>query len=123
MELPTYTSIFQIERKLYAIYDVELPFPIGVLQAGAVAGTLLAAFVILHALNIPLTAGTGWLYVVPPGVAGWAAAQPVADAKKLHTWLWSQLRYLAEPRVLHRLERPREPASLALSSVVWQPRR
>lgn len=122
MELPTFTSIFHIERKLYAIYDVELPFPIGVLQAGSVVGSLLATVLLLHVIGIPLSAGTGWLYIVPPGVAGWAASQPVADGKRLHTWLYSQLRYVCEPRVLVRLRRWRGPAAVWVTATTWRPR-
>ena len=121
MELPTFTSIFNVERKLYAVYDIELPFPVSVMQAGAVILSFLGALLLLHVLGVVPSASTGWLYIVPPGIAGWAASQPVADHKKLHTWLYSQLRHLAEPRVLHRLRRPYEPAVLRVSASIWRP--
>ena len=35
MDLVTYTSVFRIERRLYKVFDIELPRPVSLVQAGA----------------------------------------------------------------------------------------
>lgn len=123
VELPTYTSVFRLERRLYAIYDWELPVPVGV---GGAAAFVLAALVFLvlgRVLNIELTAGTAWFYVVPPAFAAYLARRPVADAKQPHAWAVSQLRFLLEPRVVHRLADPAEASRVVVSASAWHERR
>src|SRR3954470_1073259 len=118
MELPTYTSVFALERRLYAVYDFELPAPVGLFQAAAFLVVGVMFLIVGRLLGVPLTPGTAWFYVVPPGFAAWVASRPVADAKRPHQWLVSQGRYLAEPRVLHRLRDGRGPKAVRLSVLV-----
>src|SRR3954454_20249506 len=109
MELPTYTSVFALERRLYAVYDFELPAPVGLFQAAAFLVVGVVFLIVGRLFGVPITAGTAWFYVVPPGFAAWAASRPVAESKRPHQWLLSQARFLTEPRVLHRLCDGRAP--------------
>ena len=112
MDLPTYTSVFAIERRLYAIYDFELPAPIGLFQAGAFIVVASIFFAFGWLVGIQFSAGTAWFYVVPPGMAAWIASKPVTEHKRPHAWLVSQARFLLEPRTLHRLTDAHEPKAL-----------
>jgi hypothetical protein len=118
-ELPTYTSVFRLRRRLYAIYDWELPVPVGLSEAGAfVAGVVLFALVGRLA-GIELTAGSAWFYVVPPAFLAYLVRQPIADHKTPVTWVVAQVRYLLEPRTVYRLADRHEPDEVTLSVQVW----
>jgi hypothetical protein len=100
VELPTYTSVFRLQRRLYALYDWELPVPVGLAELGLFVGGV-GLFSAIGALTgIGLSAGTAWFYLVPPAFIAHLARRPVADAKTPHTWLGAQLRHLLEPRTL-----------------------
>lgn len=102
--LPTYTSVFRLRRRLYAVYDWELPVPVGLLEIAVFSGGLGFFTLLARVLGIPLTAGTAWFFVVPPGFLAYLARQPVADHKPPHKWAVAQLRFVLEPRQLAGLE-------------------
>lgn len=122
MQLPTYTSIWRIDRRLYKIYDWVLPMPISIPQTAVFLVTLLVWGLLLRALGVPLQANTGWLFLVPPGFAAWASSRPLVEEKRPHELLASQIRYLFEPRALQRLAERRQPKRVRFSGSVWTPR-
>ena len=103
MELPTYSAVFGFEKRLYAIYDLELPVPVSLFQAGVFLLALAVTFAATAVVGIGLTAASAWLFVVPPGLAAFLASRPLSDGKRPHHWLASQARHLTEPRRLVRL--------------------
>lgn len=118
MELRTYTSIFRLERKLYKVFDMELPRPVSLPQAGAFAIAFLAMFALSGLLGIAVTPASAWLFVVVPGAAAWAASTAVADGKRPHELALSYLRFALEPRYLDGLAERREPEILTFASPV-----
>ena len=100
MELPTYTSIFALRRKLYALYDWELPRPVELVQVGVFVSGVLVVWLVAHTFGIAFSASSGWAFVVPPAALARYSTQPVADGKGIGSWLASQFRYLFEPRTL-----------------------
>jgi TcpE family len=123
LELPTYTRLFEVERKLYKIFDVELPRPVGMLEALAFLSTGLVIALVMALLGQGISADNAFLYVVPPGVAAWLASQQfdVTDAKRPHVWALAQLKYLVEPRHLTRMEANKEPHRMRIEQEFWQP--
>ena len=122
MDLPVYTSLLRVERRLYHIGRLELPRPVTLTEAAVfvLAFSLLVAPTRL--LHIAIGPGWLWLYLVVPWLASWASTQPLADSKRLHTWALSQLRYLlTEPRLLARLRPVSEPRRLRAEVWVWRP--
>lgn len=117
-ELPTYTSVFQLERRLYALYDLELPVPVGLLQAGVFAGTAGMSLLGMRLLGLDLTAGTAWVVLVPPGFAAWCASRPVVEGRRPHRWLAAQVRHLLEPRRLDAVRDRHEPGTCEVVGVV-----
>ncbi|XKK37447.1 conjugal transfer protein [Nocardiopsis sp. ARC36] len=70
MDLPTYTNIWRIEKRLYKLYDFRLPMPLPVGTFGVALGVFALWVVLLSILNAPFAFGNGWhlvLWVVPPG--------------------------------------------------------
>ena len=117
--LPTYTSVFRLRRRLYAVYDWELPVPVGLFEATVFVGAVVAFALLGQAFAMGLTPGNAWFYVIPPVFVAYLARQPVADAKQPLDWLASHARYLLEPRVVHRLADAHGPASVTIAAEVW----
>lgn len=110
VELPTYTAVFRLKRRLYAVYDWELPVPVGLLEIGVFTAGVAVCALLAEVVGIALTPGSAWFFVVPPGFLAYAARRPLADAKQPHAWAWARLRYALEPRRLHDLaDRPPRP--------------
>ena len=89
--------------------------------AGVFAATFILMVLGAHVLGLGFDATWGWLYAAVPLFAAWLVGQPVADSTRAHTWALSQLRFLAEPRRLARLEPLREPSRLRIRVQAWQP--
>lgn len=123
MELPVYTSLLRVERRLYEIGKLELPRPVTLTEAGVGAGSFLVLLLGTHLVGIGFSATWAWLYLVLPWLAARAASQPVADRKRVHLWALSQVRWLiTEPRLLAGLRPVGEPGQLRLRVRIWQPR-
>ncbi|MGH2722246.1 MAG: conjugal transfer protein [Actinomycetota bacterium] len=122
MELPTYTRVFTIERRLYRIFDFELPVPVSATQLGAFVVSALLVLAVGNLLGIPLTAVTLAPHLGAAAVAAWLVCQPVAERKRPHQWVASQLRFLAEPRRLFDFCDPHEPGRADLVVAVAERR-
>ncbi|WP_150245338.1 TcpE family conjugal transfer membrane protein [Nocardiopsis quinghaiensis] len=122
MDLPTYTNIWRIEKRLYKLYDFRLPMPLPVGTFGVALGVFALWVVLLSVLNAPFVFGNGWhlvLWVVPPGVITVLATRPVVEGKRLTELLISQARFLTEARVYNRLAPEYEPAEVRVAVRVW----
>ncbi len=122
MDLPTYTSIWRIEKRLYKLYDFRLPMPLPIGQVTVFAAIAVPYVVLLTMLGLPFNHTLIWLYVLPPGLATWLATRPVIESKRLPELVKSQLRYLAEPRVLCRMSPLSERDVVVVTGRVWRPR-
>jgi MinD-like ATPase involved in chromosome partitioning or flagellar assembly len=122
VDLPTYTNIWRIEKRLYKLYDFRLPMPLPVGTFGVALGVFALWVVLLSLVNAPFVFGNGWhlvLWVVPPGVITVLATRPVIEGKRLTELLISQARFLAEARVYNRLAPEYEPAEVRVTVRVW----
>jgi hypothetical protein len=103
VELPTYTNIWKIEKRLYKLYDFRLPMPLPVGQVAAFLAIAIPYMLILATAGMPFSHTWVWLYVLPPGVLAWLVTRPVLEGKRLPELVVSQLRYLSEPRTWCRM--------------------
>ncbi|WP_433467278.1 TcpE family conjugal transfer membrane protein [Spirillospora sp. CA-128828] len=120
MDLPTYTNIWRIEKRLYKLYDLRLPMPLPLVQIGVFLGIFVPWILLLRVVGIPFESPWHVLYIVPPGVLTWLATRPVIEGKRLTELLISQSRYLAEPRTWCRLTPIREPREVVIVARVWR---
>jgi MinD-like ATPase involved in chromosome partitioning or flagellar assembly len=120
VDLPTYTSIWRIEKRLYKLYDFRLPMPLPIGQITVFAVIAVPYVVLLTLLGLPLSHSLIWLYVLPPGVATWLVTRPVLESKRLPELIRSQLRYLAEPRVWCRMAPLAESNVVVVTGRVWR---
>jgi hypothetical protein len=123
VDLPTYTNIWRIEKRLYKLYDLRLPMPLPLVQIGVFVGIFLPWIILLQIAQVPFHAAGVTVYVVPPGVLTWLATRPVIEGKRLTELMISQIRYLTEAKTWARLTPIREPDEVAIVGRVWLRRR
>ncbi|HEY2288058.1 MAG TPA: conjugal transfer protein, partial [Streptosporangiaceae bacterium] len=119
MDLPTYTNIWRIEKRLYKLYDFRLPMPLPVGQIAVFLAIAVPYIGVLAVLGLPFSHTLLWLYVLPPGVLAWLTTRPVLESKKLPELVLSQARYLLEPRTWCRMSPLTEKEDIALTARIW----
>src|SRR3954466_14693466 len=119
MDLPTYTNIWRIEKRLYKLYDLRLPMPLPLVQIGVFVGIFLPWIILLQIAQVPFHAPWHVVYIVPPGVLTWLATRPVIEGKRLTELMISQIRYLTEAKTWARLTPIREPDEVTIVGRVW----
>jgi MinD-like ATPase involved in chromosome partitioning or flagellar assembly len=122
VDLPTYTNIWRIEKRLYKLYDFRLPMPLPINWIAVFTGITLPYVVLLIAIGLPFNHTLLWLYILPPGLLTWLTTRPVIEGKRLPELVESQARYLTEPRTWVRLTPLAEKDQMALSARVWRGR-
>lgn len=122
MDLPTYTSIWRIEKRLYKLYDFRLPMPLPIGQVTVFVAIAVPYVVLLTLVGVPFNHTLIWLYILPPGAATWLVTRPVLEGKRLPELVKSQLRYLAEPPILCRMVPLAERDVVLVTGKVWRPR-
>ena len=122
MDLPTYTNIWRIEKRLYKLYDLRLPMPLPLGQIVAFAGITVPYVLLLTLIGVPFNHNLIWLYVLPPWAITWLATRPVLENKRLPELLVSQVRYLGESRVWCRMAPPTEKDEITVVGRVWHAR-
>ncbi len=122
MDLPTYTSIWRIEKRLYKLYDFRLPMPLPIGQVAVFVAIAVPYVLLLTVLGLPFNHTLIWLYLLPPGFLTWLVTRPVLESKRLPELVKSQLRYLAEPRILCRMSPLAEHDVVLVTGRIWRPR-
>ena len=119
MDLPTYTNIWRIEKRLYKLYDFRLPAPLPINWIAVFTGITVPYIVLLVAIGLPFNHSLVWLYILPPGLLTWLTTRPVIESKRLPELVESQVRYLTEPRVWCRLAPLSEKDQIIVTARVW----
>ena len=120
MELPTYTNIWKIEKRLYKLYDFRLPMPLPVGQIVAFLAIAVPYMLILTMVGMPFSHTWLWLYLLPPGVLAWLVTRPVLEGKRLPELLLSQVRYLGEPKTWCRMAPLAEKDEMLVVARAWR---
>jgi hypothetical protein len=120
VELPTYTSIWRIEKRLYKLYDFRLPMPLPVGQIAVFTAITVPYIILLTVFGLPFNHNLFWLYVLPPGLLTWLATRPVLESKRLPELLISQMRYLGEPSTWCRMAPLAEKDDVVVFGRVWR---
>jgi MinD-like ATPase involved in chromosome partitioning or flagellar assembly len=120
LDLPTYTNIWRIEKRLYKLYDFRLPMPLPVGQIAVFAAIAVPYVVILKMVGLPFSHTLLWLYILPPGALAWLVTRPVLEGKRLPELVVSQVRYLNEPRTWCRMAPLAERGEVVVIARVWR---
>jgi TcpE family len=122
VDLPTYTNIWRIEKRLYKLYDFRLPMPLPINWIAVFAGITIPYVVLLIAIGLPFNHSLVALYILPPGVLTWLTTRPVIESKRLPELVESQVRYLTEPRTWVRLAPLSEKDQITVTARIWHSR-
>ena len=94
LELRTHTRMWQVEKKLYKIYDFTLPMPISLRLAGIAVLTFVPWAILMSTLGVPFAPPVGHiLWLFPPGILTWAMNKPLVEGRKLHEVATAQARF------------------------------
>ena len=111
-KIKSYTSIWAVEKVIYAINDFQLPFPV----------TLLFVIVFAHVPPLSMIEGAFLKYLGIPVVVTWFMSQKTFDGKKplgfLRSFLSYHLRFkvtFAGKKVKEQKKRWDEPITLVRS--------
>lgn len=102
LRIPTYRQVWRLERVLYQIERMRLPFPITFRQMGIF---VVSALVMAVLSKVPGVAGLPALvrYIGIPVLLAWYLTKQTLDGKPPHLWLRSMYRYYTGPKHLQRL--------------------
>lgn len=106
--LKSYTSIWKVEKVLYGVNDIKLPFALTFSQLGWLLGSELAIIFVFAKLP-PLSYSDNFLlkYVAIPGVVTWFMSKKTFDGKKPYSFLRSMFSYFARPKLTYAGKRVR----------------
>lgn len=122
LPMRTYTSLWQLERRLYKWWDWKLPIPISARMALVFFGTSVPWVLLLAVVGFPFNL-SGWHIVwwLPPVVVTVAAGRPLAEGKTLNQLVMSRVKYWLRPRRYYRLRPAAKPKNVYSHAWVWNP--
>jgi TcpE family len=106
MQIRTFTSFWQLDRKLYSIQDIQLPAPISLTQIGVALGFGVPWFIILNIVNLTWEPPWFLLWIAPPIIIAIYSTKPfpILGSRTLIQFLKSMLIFVLEDRKLKGLE-------------------
>ena len=127
MKIKSYTSIWSVEKVIYAINDFQLPFPLTFSQ---MAWLVMALFVVILFGELPplsMIDGVFLIYFGIPVAITWFVSQKTFDGKKPFGFLKSCVSFFLRPKVTYagkaiRLKKERfNPVITTVRSVMYVP--
>ena len=101
MKIKSYTSIWSVEKVIYAINDFQLPFPLTFSQ---MAWLVMALFVVILFGELPplsMIDGVFLIYFGIPVAITWFVSQKTFDGKKPFGFLKSCVSFFLRPKVTY----------------------
>ena len=122
MQLRTYTGLWNVEKRLYKFYDVNLPYPVSIRQIGVLMGTGLPWLLFVNFLGVPFEPPFGHLiWLAPPAALTWWSNRPVAEGKTLVDFSASQARFFLTAKTFAALRpSPAVPRRVWLRGSAWR---
>lgn len=121
MQLRTYTGLWNVEKRLYKFYDVNLPYPVSIRQIAVFFGTLVPWFGLMSLVGLPFHTPWHLVWLAPPIAATYYANRPVAEGKTLVDYAGSQIRFWLSAKHYAALSAiPAEPETVKVSGSVWR---
>ena len=100
-KIRNYTSIWNVEKVIYAINDFQLPFPVTFTQMTWFVCSLLLVILFANLPPLSLIHGILLKYVGLPVGLTWFMSQKTCDGKKPYGFLKSVFSYLLRPKVTY----------------------
>ncbi|EIT2192145.1 conjugal transfer protein [Enterococcus faecalis] len=100
-KLKSYTSIWAVEKVIYAINDFQLPFPVTFSQMAWFVLTLLAMILFGNLTPLVFIQGAFLKYLAIPACVTWFMSKKTFDGKHPYGFLRSVILYLVRPKVTY----------------------
>ena len=100
-KIRSYTSIWSVEKVIYAINDFQLPFPITFTQMAWFVVSLFAVIVFVELPPLNMIDGAFLKFFGIPVAVTWFMSQKTFDGKKPYGFLKSSISYLLRPKVTY----------------------
>lgn len=100
-KLKSYTSIWSIEKVIYAINDFRLPFPVTFTQMTWFVLSLFAVMLLSNVPPLSLIEGALLKYVGIPIGLTWFMSKKTFDGKKPYGFLKSAITYFFRPKITY----------------------
>lgn len=101
MEVKTYTNIWNEEKKLYSIYEWQLPTPVGFRQIGLFALGLILWVPIMFMFHVPIAnAFTFIIWFGPPVLLAVIGNRPMFEDKTIFQFASSRIGFIMEPKTI-----------------------
>ena len=118
-KIKSYTSIWNVEKVIYAINDLKLPFPVSFNQ---MAWFVLTLFIVIVLGNLPplsLINGALLKYLgIPAGIA-WFMSQKSFDGKKPIGFIKSIFRYFTSPKITFNQKKIEDKSVVSQPSITY----
>lgn len=98
-KIKSYTSIWSVEKVIYAINDFQLPFPVTFSQMAWFTMALFVMILFGHVPPFSLIQGAFLKYVGIPVALTWFMSKKTFDGKKPYGFLRSAILYLFRPKI------------------------
>jgi hypothetical protein len=119
MNLRTFTGLWKIERRLYKLYDITLPYPVSLRQLAIFLGIGIPWIAILSLTGFPLETPWHVVWIAPPVIATIIGNRPIAEGKTPFTWLFTQYKYVTGAHEFTRLAPASPLPYIHLRGRVW----
>ena len=99
MEIRNFTNFWNMERKVYSLYDIQLPAPINLRAAGIFVGTAIPYWILLYIVGFhEFQLNLIILYLIVPTIMGIIGNRPIFEGKSFIDYMSSRIRFIFEPR-------------------------
>jgi hypothetical protein len=99
MEIRTFTTFWNMEKKLYSIYDLQLPFPIPIRSVIVFGAVGLPYWFLLNIFGLEFgLSPTVIIWVVPPIFIAFIADKPIFQGKNIIDFMKSTSSFLMESK-------------------------
>lgn len=114
-----YTPLMRYEKILFAIQDLELPFPVTYRQIGFFFTSLAAMFLIIHLPGLGFLQSS-WLinYIAIPCGLTWFFTKFKLDGKSPHRYIWDYFMFKQSAGIYNRYQKADTPDKYEYKTVV-----
>lgn len=100
-QIKSYTSIWNVEKILYAIEDLNLPFPMTYSQMAWFVMSLLVVILLGNVPPLSFIDGTLIKYLGIPAGITWFMSRKTFDGKKPYSFMKTVIMYAVRPKVTY----------------------
>jgi hypothetical protein len=122
MQIKTYTDLWRMEKKLYSIYDLQLPAPVSIRAVGIFIAVAVPWMGLLYFLHVPFSPPWFLAYFILPVPVAFAGSKPIIEGKTLFQYLSSRFQFIFQSTKYNNLKSVQDDSDKIYTTelVVWQ---